>query len=359
MNISFVQTTFPQRVIFGSDSISQIDDEAERLGASRVMIISTVGQAKNTSRVSKVLGDRVAGIFDKAAMHVPSGLIADASSHARNVAADAIVAVGGGSAIGLGKMVVLRCEMPLLAVPTTYAGSEMTSIYGFTEGGQKKTGRDPRVLPKTVIYDPTLSDSLPPSVSAASGMNAIAHCVEALYATDRNPVVELMAEEAIRALAQSLPPIAGGSKFLTDRTSALYGAWLAASAFAAVSMGLHHKICHVLGGTYQLPHAELHAAVLPHAARFNESAAKGAMERIGRALGGVGDVPLGLFNLISRLGLETKLSALGLKAEVLPEAARLICSAAYPNPAKIDEAGVVALLRAALVGESPRKREYR
>jgi maleylacetate reductase len=210
------------------------------------------------------------------------------------VGADCCVAVGGGSTVGLAKAIALTSGLPILAVPTTYAGSEMTPIWGLTAGGAKQTGRDARVLPRTVIYDPELTLGLPPRVAGPSGMNALAHCVEALYAPDTSPIVQLMAEEGIRALAAALPAIRVEPADLRARAGALYGAWLAGAALGTVSMGLHHKLCHTLGGSFGLPHAETHAVVLPYAAAYNRAAAPEAMSRAARALGAT-DAPGALF----------------------------------------------------------------
>jgi len=260
--------------------------------------------------------------------------------------------VGGGSTTGLGKAIALTSSLPILAVPTTYAGSEMTPIYGLTEGGMKKTGRDARVLPRTVIYDPSLTVSLPAALSAASGMNAIAHCVEALYAQDANPVISLMAEEGIRALAASLPVVVREPQNLDARSDALYGAWLAGIALGAAGMALHHKLCHTLGGTWNLPHAETHAIVLPHAARYNRDAAPEAMARIARALGAA-DAPGGLYDLEKRLGLRMRLADLGMPEADLARAAKIATEAPYPNPAAIEYADVLELLQNAFAGRRP------
>src|SRR4030095_630876 len=199
-------------------------------------------------RIAAGVGGRVAGHFDRAVMHTPLELVEAAREQARAVSADCCVAVGGGSTIGFGKAIALSAGLPVLAVPTTYSGSEMTTIWGISEGGAKKTGRDPKVLPRAVIYDPELTLDLPVAVSAASGMNAIAHCAEALYAHDGNPIVSLMAEEGIRALASALPRIVSKPKDSEARSDALYGAWLAGMAISTTSVALHHKLCHVLGG---------------------------------------------------------------------------------------------------------------
>src|SRR5437763_9020832 len=226
-----------------------------------------------------------------------------ARAMAKSVDADCCVTVGGGSTIGFGKAIALTSSLPVVAVPTTYSGSEMTNIWGISEGGAKKTGRDVKVLPKAVIYDPALTLDLPPSTSAASGMNAMAHCAEALYAHDGNPIVSLMAEEGIRALATALPVVVQAPRDLEARSTALYGAWLAGMTIATTGNGLHHKLCHVLGG-FGLPHAETNSIVLPHALRYN-SVAKEAMRRIGRAMG-VEDAPSRIWELERRMGLAMK-----------------------------------------------------
>jgi alcohol dehydrogenase class IV len=227
----------------------------------------------------------------------------------------------------------------------------MTPIYGITEGGAKKTGRDVRVLPRAVIYDPALTLSLPPALSAASGMNAIAHAVEALYSHEGNPIVSLMAEEGIRALASSLPRIMAAPGDMEARAEALYGAWLCGVVLGSAGMALHHKLCHVLGGTYNLPHAETHSIVLPHAVRYNDSASD-AMKRIARALG-ADDAARGLYDLEQRLGLPLRLADLGMKESELERAARIATEAPYPNPRKVEYAPVLALLRNAYGGRRP------
>jgi maleylacetate reductase len=261
------------------------------------------------------------------------------------------VAVGGGSTIGLGKAIALTTGMPVLAVPTTYSGSEMTWVQGFTEGGRKRTQVDPKMLPKTVIYDPELTLGLPAATSAASGMNAIAHCVEALYAKEANPIVSLMAEEGIRALAASLPLIVRNPKDLEARGEALYGAWLAGMSLNT-GIALHHKLCHTLGGTWNLPHAETHSIILPHAVHYNRDAAPEAMARIARALG-VKDAAGGLYDLEVRLGLKLKLADLGVPEGDLERVARIALEAPYPNPAPVTFEGVLALLRNAHAGLRP------
>ena len=284
----FVYNAWPGRVVFGAGALARLPDELDRLGAKRALLLSTPGQAESARRLAESLGARAAGLYDKAVMHVPLAVAEDARRVARELGADCCVALGGGSTTGLAKAIALTSGLPIVAVPTTYSGSEMTTVYGLTESGMKRTGRDARVLPKTVIYDPALTLDLPPATSAASGMNAIAHCVEALYAQDGNPITSLMAEEAIRALAAGLPSILENPQDIEARGNALYGAWLAGVALGATGVALHHKLCHTLGGSFNLPHAETHSIVLPHAARYNRDAAPEAMARVARALGASG-----------------------------------------------------------------------
>jgi alcohol dehydrogenase class IV len=293
----------------------------------------------------------VAGVFDQAVMHTPVAAVEAARKQAALVQADCCVVVGGGSTIGFGKAIALTSGLPIIAVPTTYSGSEMTTIWGISEGGAKKTGRDPKVLPKVVIYDPELTLELPPAVSAASGMNALAHCAEALYAHDGNPIVSLMAEEGIRALAVSLPIVVENPRDLEARTSALYGAWLAGSTISTTSVALHHKLCHVLGGL-GLPHAETHSIVLPHVLRYNAVAAHTAMHRLERAMG-ASDAPVAVWQLEQRLGLPMKLADIGMSEADIERAARSAVQAPYPNPRKVEFEPVLELLHNAYEGKRP------
>ena len=346
---SFVYTGLPMRVVFGAGSVKQLGAEVDRLGAKRALLLCTPGRADSVNAIAK--GLPVAGVFNRVVMHTPLALADEARKMAAELQADCCIAIGGGSTIGFGKAIALDSGLPVIAVPTTYSGSEMTTIWGVSEGQTKKTGRDPKVLPKAVIYDPELTLDLPASVSAASGMNAIAHCVEALYAHDGNPIVSLMAEEGIRALAAALPKIITDGKDLPARTDALYGSWLAGCTISTTSVALHHKLCHVLGG-FGLPHAETHAIVLPHAMQYNRDAAGEAMRRVARAIETV-DAPRGVYELEQRLGLPMKLADIGLKKDQIERAARIASEAPYPNPRKVEYAPVLELLRNAYEGRRP------
>jgi alcohol dehydrogenase class IV len=348
---AFTYVSFPSRVVFGAGSVARLPQEVEKLGAKRALVLSTPGRSAEVKRLAATLGERYAGLYDKAVRHVPIEVAEDARRAAKKANADCCVVVGGGSTIGLGKAIALTTGMPVLAVPTTYSGSEMTWVQGFTEGGRKRTQVDPKMLPKTVIYDPELTLGLPAATSAASGMNAIAHCVEALYAKEANPIVSLMAEEGIRALAASLPLIVRDPQDREARGEALYGAWLGGMSLNA-GIALHHKLCHALGGTWNLPHAETHSIILPHAVRYNRDAAPEAMARIARALGAK-DAAGGLYDLEVKLGLNMKLADLGVPEADLERAARIALEAPYPNPAPVTYEGVLALLRNAHAGLRP------
>jgi alcohol dehydrogenase class IV len=347
--------TFDQpatRVIFGLGSFCQLADEVKRLGANRILVLSTPEQRKEAEEAARRLGELAAGVFPKAVMHVPIETAREARETARSLGADCCVAIGGGSTVGLGKAIALESGLPIVAVPTTYAGSEMTPIYGLTEGGIKKTGRDRKVLPKTVIYDPSLTLTLPPKIAGPSGMNAIAHCVEGLYAPDGNPIISLFAAEGIRALARSLPTVVEKPDDVDARADALYGAWLAGTVLGAVSIGIHHKLCHTLGGTFNLPHAEVHTVILPHAVAFNSKAAPEAMRTAADALG-TENAAQGLFDLAQRIGAPVALKDIGMPADGLERAAELAVQNPYANPRAVEYAGVLELLRNAFEGRRP------
>ena len=349
---SFVYTGQPARVVFGAGCLAQLGPEIERLGARRALVLSTPEQKAGAQEVAQLLGDRCAGLFDRAVMHVPIETALAARAEATRLQADCAVAIGGGSTTGLGKAIALESSLPILAIPTTYAGSEMTPIYGITEGGVKKTGRDPRVLPRTVLYDPTLTLTLPAQLSATSGMNAIAHAAEGLYAQDANPIMSLLAEEGIRALAHGLPNVVANPSNLEARGDCLYGAWLCGTVLGSVGMALHHKLCHTLGGTWNLPHAETHTIVLPHAMAYNERAAPDAMARIARALN-TRSAALGLYGLAQRLKVPLALKDIGFPESAIDEAARQAVTNPYYNPRPVKLEPIRELLRRAWAGLAP------
>lgn len=349
---SFEYTALPVRLVFGTGTILQTGGELERLGCRRALVLSTPEQAVDAERLAQQLGTACAGVFTGAAMHTPTDVTARALDQLHRDGADCLVALGGGSAIGLGKALALRTGLPQIAIPTTYAGSEATPILGQTEGGVKTTQRTLDVLPEVIIYDVALTLSLPPALSATSGLNAIAHAVEALYARDANPVISLLAEQGIAALARALPRIVRNPADAEARSDALYGAWACGTCLGAVGMSLHHKLCHTLGGTFDLPHAQTHAVVLPHAVAYNAGHAPEAMARIARALGGT-DAAQGLYDLARALGAPTGLRELGMPEEGLERAATLAVAAPYWNPRPIEPAGLARLLHNAYHGRRP------
>lgn len=350
---SFVYSPLPGRVVFGADCVDQLPAEFRELRVRRALVLCTPQQTHLADAIAARLAGHCAGIFPKAVMHVPIEVAREALQYARRVEADCIVAVGGGSTIGLGKAIALESDLPILAIPTTYAGSEMTPIYGITERGEKKTGRDVRVLPRTVIYDPVLTQSLPADMSATSGINAIAHCVEALYAANANPITAMMAEDGIRSLARGLPRVVAELDDLDARSECLYGAWLAGSVLAATSVALHHKLCHTLGGMFNLPHAETHTIVLPHAIAYNASAAPAAMRQIASALN-ADDAAQGVFDLALRLKAPTSLASLGITHADLDRVADAALLSAYPNPRALERGAIRDLLEDAYHGRRPR-----
>lgn len=352
MVVPFVYEALPQRVLFGSGRISEVAAQVEELGCRRALVLSTKEQRDAAERIASLLGDRAGGIFAGAVMHTPIAVTEAALAAFAEHGADCVVAIGGGSTIGLGKAIALRTDAPQIVIPTTYAGSEVTPILGQTEGGKKTTQRTLKVLPEIVIYDVDLTMTLPARMTATSGMNAIAHAVEALYARDANPVISLMAEEGIRALAASLPVLVERPQDKEARGEAQYGAWLCGTTLGVVGMALHHKICHALGGAFDLPHADMHAVVLPHVASFNASAAPEALRRVARAIG-AGDAGQGLFDLERRLGIPRSLREIGMPADGVERAVELVTASPYWNPRPVDAASLRPLLQRALNGDRP------
>jgi maleylacetate reductase len=349
---SFVYQGLPSRVVFGVGSLDQLGREIELLGAQRAIVLSTPQQRAQAEQLAERIGPRAAGVYAEAVMHVPVETARAAREYAARVGADCGIAIGGGSTTGLGKAIALETSLPIIAIPTTYAGSEMTPIYGLTESGVKKTGRDLRVLPKTVIYDPSLTVSLPRALSLTSGINAMAHAAEGLYAQDANPIMSLMAEEGIRALGEGLPRVMKTPDDLDARAACLYGAWLCGSVLGSVGMSLHHKLCHTLGGTFNLPHAGTHTIVLPHALAYNRAAAPQAMQRIARALH-ADDAAQAVYDLARDNGAPIALRDIGMKESEIDVALSLALKSPYWNPRAVEREPLRALLEDAYEGRRP------
>ena len=360
MSTGFTYEALPMRVVFGAGASRRVAEELDALGYARVLVLCTPEQADLAASVADDLGARSVGVHDGATMHVPAESADAAVAVARERGADACLAVGGGSTTGLGKAVALRHHLPVVAVPTTYAGSEMTPIWGMTQDGAKTTGRDRAVLPRAVVYDPLLTLSLPVALSVTSGLNAVAHAVEGLWAPDASPMTSLMAAEGARSLLCALPRVVAAPDDVDARSDALRGAWLCGAVLGATTMSLHHKLCHVLGGTYDLPHAAVHAVVLPHVLAHNAPAAPEAVAALAPALGLPGpdggrapDVAGALWDLAASLGAPTSLAEVGLPTGAVDDVAAAVVAAPYANPRPVRAEAVAALLREALAGRRP------
>ncbi|KAF2152116.1 maleylacetate reductase [Myriangium duriaei CBS 260.36] len=288
-------------------------------------------------------------------MHTPTHITDKALSYAKEVKADCVVSIGGGSTIGLGKAISIRTGLQHVCIPTTYAGSDQTPILGETEGGKKTTRSDPKILPGTVIYDVDLTLTLPPALSATSGVNAIAHAVEALYARNTNPVINLLALEGIKGLSSSLPEVVQNPHSQSARSSALYGAWLCGVCLGNVGMALHHKLCHTLGGSFNLPHAETHTIVLPHALAYNAPAIPEAMKKLAEALpSSDGDAIKGLNVLLEKLKVKRGLKEFGMKEEDVDKAVDIALGNPYWNPRPVEREPLRETIRRCWAGEEAR-----
>jgi len=347
--VRFEHDALAQRLRFASGAAAAaLREEVDRLGAARVMVIARAAEAERLTG-----GLPVALLHTEVAMHVPVPVAERARAAAAEHDVDAIVSVGGGSTTGLAKAVALTTGLPIVAVPTTYAGSEATDVWGLTDGTGKTTGVDPRVLPRTVVYDASLTLSLPVDLSVASGLNALAHCVDSLWAPRADPINAALAAEGIRTLAAGLPRVVDDPTGLPGREETLLGAYLSAVAFASAGSGLHHKICHVLGGL-GLPHAPTHAVVLPYVLALNAPAAPAAADRIARALGS--DTALdGLQALRRRLDAPRALRDYGFDEARIPAAVEAIQPVVpETNPAPVTAADLHRLLHDAWEGADPR-----
>lgn len=332
-------------MVFAAGAVARIGEEAERLGFLRALVVATPGSgARLGKKIIELLGARAAGLHAHAVIHVPKPVADAGLAAARETKADGLVAVGGGSAIGLAKIIARDTALPILAVPTTYSGSEATTIFGITDGARKVTGRDGKVLPRTIIYDPDLTLALPASASAASGMNAIAHCVESFWAEGRTPVTLALASEAMRRFAENLPAAVADGANREARGECLIAAWLAGSVLS-VSNGLQHKLAHVLGGL-GLPHAETHAIILPHVMRFNLAAAPEAEERLSEALRSA-DPAAVIANMLRKFPIPQRLREVGFEPGKTDFVAAEIAAQAIKSPRPVSAADVREVLAVA------------
>ena len=350
--VNFHQDTAPQKVRFAVGSRHGISEEIAGLGCSQALVLSTPEQSEVAMDIAGSLGGKVAGVYFRAAMHTPVEVTEDALSHATLVKADCLVAVGGGSTIGLAKAMTLRAELPQIAVPTTYAGSEATPILGQTENGIKTTLKDFAVTPKVVLYDAELVTTLPPALSVASGLNAMAHAVEALYARERTAETTRLAADGLRAFREGLPRVLADPNDLEAREETLRGAWACGTVLGRVGMALHHKLCHALGGSFDLPHAQTHAVVLPHATHYNAAVAAELLRPVTDIFGG-GAPGEGLWQFAKEMGAPMALKDLGLAESDLDEAADIATTNPYWNPREIVRDDIRQLLQNAWSGCAP------
>ncbi len=348
---AFTYARAPARIIFGAGRLQELADELRALGLCRALILSTPQKRDMAEALAAQIGSLSAGIFSDAAMHTPVEVTTKALTAYNAVNADCVIAFGGGSTTGLGKAIAYRNGAPQIVVAITYAGSEVTPVLGQTENGIKTTVRGPEILPEVVIYDPELTVNLPVQISIVSGLNAMAHALEGFYAQDRNPVSTLLAGEGLRALTSALPKIIAEPSNLDARTEALFGAWLCGDVLGSVGMSIHHKLCHTLGGSFNLPHAQTHAILLPHTiayvAEFAQDLLQPATTIFGERLGA------GIYDFAASLGAPQALRDMGLEEADLDRAAALAVASPYWCPRPLERNAIRELLQNAWEGRRP------
>jgi maleylacetate reductase len=348
----FIFPGITSRVVFGHGTIERVGDEIARLGHRKVLILSTAQQEDEAEALASRIGDAAAGVFAGAVMHTPVGVTQEAISAFAASGATCVVSLGGGSTTGLGKAIAARTGADQIVIPTTYAGSEMTDALGETSGDEKTVRRDPSIRPEVVIYDVDLTLSLPVSMTLTSALNAIAHAVEGFYAPDRNPVTELLSRDAIAAFKRALPVLQKNPGDRDARADALYAAWGCGTTLGAVSMALHHKLAHVLGGKFNTPHAETHAILLPHTTAFNEQAVPELLQPIADVFASKNAAD-GLWRFSKTIGAPMTLAGIGLKAADLDTVADAAVRNSYFNPRPLERDGIRHLLQAAYEGVEP------
>ncbi len=353
---AFIYSSLPARVVFGHAAPLAVPAEVERLELQRALVVHAPGSRAATT-VGPIVGSisgRLASTFDQAKEHVPADIFAACVATFEGSSCDAVIAVGGGSVIGLGKLVAAHFKAPLVAVPTTYSGAEFTPFNAITEHGVKRQVRDRAMLPAVIVYDPDLTLALPLAITGPSMMNAIAHAVEAFYAPETNPIVALKAAEAIRLAAGALPKVAARLDDRDARIDLLLSAILSGEVLAVTSVGLHHKLCHVLGGRHGLAHAASNAVILPYAVAYNAPGAAHAIAQVAAALGvRTADAPGALFDLAQASGAPASLAALGLAQQDIESVARATAAQSFPNPVSVDAASLSAMLKEAWHGRRP------
>lgn len=274
----FRYLAYAQEVIFSPGAVARLREAVERLGWQRLMLCASHSMrlGGQVGKVESSLGERLVAVFDHVLPHVQDVQVQEALTLAREKHVDVVIGLGGGSPIGMAKAVGFELGLPIIAIPSTYAGSEMTPVYGIThtdaDPPRKVTISNPKIVPSLVLYDPELTLALPPALTASTGINALAHCIEALYSKTRNPLSSAAAAKGVRHIYIALQKSYQDGKNLEARTEMLLGSHLAGLSLASVSMGLHHGICHVLGGSANVPHGIANAIILPHVIAFNADA---------------------------------------------------------------------------------------
>lgn len=348
----FIATSAAVRVRFGAGVRHRLGEELDALGLARALILTTPQQADTGQQFADLLGAKSVGVYTRATMHTPVEISEQATARALDLRADCVVAIGGGSTTGLGKAIALRTDLPQIVVPTTYAGSEATPILGQTEGGRKTTLTSPKVQPEVILYDAELVRTLPVAMTVTSALNAMAHATEGLYAQNRSPLSSLMAVEGLRAFKSALPAVLANPDDLRARGETLYGAWLCGTVLGQVGMALHHKLCHTLGGSFDLPHAETHAIILPHAMGYNAAAVPDLLAPVSEIFGGPSP-GIALYTFAKAMGAPLALRDLGLKAADLDRAADIATQNPYWNPRPVDRTALRHLLQNAWEGTAP------
>lgn len=340
------------RAVFGPGASATVRERLAELSIERPLLVGTPAAPQRHAALLASLADLPLTTFFGAAPHCPVAVVERCRALYRSRRCDGVVAIGGGSTLGLGKILAAEEGAKFLALPTTYSGSEMTPLFGRKIGNEKRVGRDPRCRPQVVIYDSQLTADLPVRVAVTSGMNSVAHAVEALYPQRPNPLAPLLAEQALASHAYGLRAIARGAPSADALNAALYGGCLGGMLVSMCGIALHHQLCHVLGGLFDLPHGETNAVVLPHAVAYNLPAIGAARAVIERVFGGT-NAAVALYEFVGDIGAPRSLRELGMpESGVEPAVSAMLAHGGW-NPRPLERAGILKLLRAAFAGEPP------
>ena len=351
MKLDFKYRGSNSQIVFGCGAIEQTSLWIEQLSCKQAIVLCTKGREQQAQNLSDSFGKLTVGVLPMAVMHTPVEITKLALQKVREKNADCLVAIGGGSATGLSKAIAYHTKLPQIVIPTTYAGSEVTPNLGQTENKLKISLKCEQIIPNIVIYDPELTSNLPINTSITSGFNAMAHAIEGLYAKDCNPISSLSANEGLKALISALPKLKLDSADITARSEALYGAWLCGTVLGTVGMALHHKLCHVLGGSFDTPHAETHTILLPHTINFNAKVASDSLKNLHNMLDN--SPGTGLYEFAKKMGAPISLKEIGLSEKNLDKASKIATKNPYWNPRPITWDAIRQLLQDAWEGKCP------